>query len=68
VNVIDLSPGGALVEAPIRLLPGARVELVLAAKERQWMLHAEVLRCRVSGLSPEGPRYRAGLRFVRRFE
>lgn len=62
--VLDLSPGGALVEVPARLLPGANVELQLTAPGWRWLGGARVLRCQVSALLPEhGVRYRAALQF-----
>jgi hypothetical protein len=64
LDVIDLAPGGALVEAPARLLPGSSVELRLAAPGWRWRAAARVLRCHVSALLPEqGARYRAALQF-----
>jgi len=68
LEVIDLSSGGALVEAPIRLLPGSRVEIVLAAPDWHWKVLAYVVRCEVWDLSGHGARYRAGLRFGERME
>lgn len=66
LTVVDLAPGGALVEAPARMLPGSRVELQLAAPAWRWSGTARVLRCQVSALIPEqGARYRAALQFER---
>ena len=69
VLVIDLCPEGALVEGTARLLPGASVELHLAAAEWTWAACARVLRCYVSAVIPErGVRYRAALQFDRRLQ
>src|SRR5512138_158709 len=69
VAIVDLAPGGALVEATSRLLPGANVELHLGAPGWRWSAPARVLRCRVSALVAEqGVRYRAALRFDRSLE
>ncbi len=69
VAVIDLASGGALIEAPARLLPGATVELHLAAPGWRWFASARVLRCCVFALvAEEGVRYRAALRFDRCLE
>ena len=45
VQVIDLSSGGALVEADRRMLPGSAVELQLQAQDRQATMRGSVLRC-----------------------
>jgi hypothetical protein len=64
VTLLNLSSRGAQVEAASRLLPGTSVELQLAALDRRWLRSAQVLRCHVSALVPEGGvRYRAALRF-----
>lgn len=64
LEIIDLASGGALVEAPARMLPGASVEVRLAASGWRWRAAARVLRCHVSALLPEhGVRYRAALQF-----
>lgn len=66
LRVLNLGQGGALVEAPARLLPGSRVEVHLAAPGWGWCAGARVLRCQVSALLPEqGVRYRAALEFER---
>lgn len=63
VNVIDLSSGGALVETTARLLPGASVELQLAAHGWRGSAQARVLRCEVCAVVAGGIRYRAALGF-----
>ena len=69
LRVLNLGPGGALVEAPARLLPGSRVELHLTAPGWGWCAGARVLRCQVAALLPEhGVRYRAALQFERPME
>lgn len=65
VAVLNIGPGGALVEGAARLLPGATVELQLAGPGWAWNTCARVLRCRVSGLLEHGVRYRAALQFDR---
>jgi hypothetical protein len=66
IGLLDLSAGGALIEAPTRLLPGTCVELQLAAPGWRWTVTARVLRCRVSALVPDqGVRYKAALMFER---
>jgi hypothetical protein len=64
VALLNLSSNGAQIEATSRLLPGTCVELQLVTKDRRWLRSAQVLRCHVSALLPEGGvRYRAALRF-----
>jgi hypothetical protein len=66
VKVLDLSIGGARVESEARLMPGAVVELHLAAPGWTWCAGARVLRCEVSELLAEaGVHYRAALKFER---
>jgi hypothetical protein len=64
VSVVDLSAGGALVEAPRPLRPGARVHLQMVAGQRTFSLAAYILRCFVWEIDPnDGVRYRGALRF-----
>jgi hypothetical protein len=67
VTVIDLSAGGALVQARRPLRPGARVHLQLATLGRMFALSAHVLRCAVWSLDGEdGVIYRGALQFEHR--
>jgi hypothetical protein len=69
VRVIDLSAGGALVQANRPLRPGARLHFQLVLRQRTFGLIARVLRCDVWALdSPEGITYRGGLQFEERCE
>ncbi|MBP1633515.1 MAG: hypothetical protein H6Q10_89 [Acidobacteria bacterium] len=68
VSIEDVSTGGARIDAPVRLLPGCRVELVLSGPGWHWAVEAVVVHASVSGLTGHGPRYLAGLRFARRLE
>ena len=69
VTVLNVSAGGALVEADARLLPGSTVELHVSAPGWQWSGPARVLRCHVSALvADNGVRYRAALGFERPFD
>jgi hypothetical protein len=64
VSVVDLSAGGALVEAPRPLRPGARVHLQMVVGPRTFSLGAHILRCFVWDIDPHhGVRYRGALRF-----
>jgi hypothetical protein len=69
VRVVDLSAGGALVEAERPLRPGARVHVQLVTSARTFTLTARVLRCAVWTLHPnDGVIYRGALQFEDRCE
>jgi hypothetical protein len=51
VVVVNLGPGGALVESPTRLAPGARTELQLFGHSK-CSVRGRVERCRVSRIEP----------------
>ncbi len=64
VRIVNLSRGGACVEAVSPLRPGHPVDIRLMLPDWQWR-EAQVLRCHVSALPHEQKvRYRAGLEFV----
>jgi hypothetical protein len=67
VRVVDLSAGGALVQADQPLRPGARVHLQLVTIASTFALVARVLRCAVWRLDAEqGATYRGALQFENR--
>ena len=67
VAVIDLSAGGALIQAPKPLPPGSRVHLHVTTEHGKVSLAAHVLRCAVWALDPEtGVTYRGALKFDHR--
>jgi hypothetical protein len=68
VRVVDLSAGGALVQAGQPLRPGARVHFQLETTTRVFALVARVLRCAVWMLDAEGATYRGALKFEDRCE
>jgi hypothetical protein len=69
VQLVDVSAGGALVEAARPLRPGARVHLQVATPQRTFSIAAHVTRCLVWSLDPlDGVRYRGALRFEQRVE
>ncbi len=69
VELVDMSAGGALVDAPRPLRPGARVHVQVATPHRAFAIAAHVTRCMVWALDPlEGIRYRGALRFDHRIE
>jgi PilZ domain len=69
VQVVDLSAGGALVQAGRPLRPGARLHFHLVVRRQTFRLIARVLRCAVWALdSRHGVTYRGALQFEERFE
>lgn len=67
VHVVDVSAGGALLEAERPLRPGARVHLQVVTKLHVFAVIARVLRCEVWTLdSPQGVIYRGALQFEER--
>ena len=62
--VIDVSAGGALVEAGRPLRPGSQVEVQMESVDRRGRLAARVVRCTVAAIHPEsGVTYQAALSF-----
>ena len=51
VILVNVSPGGALVESPTRLAPGARTELQLFGRSK-CSVRGRLERCRVARLEP----------------
>jgi hypothetical protein len=69
VAVVNVSEGGALLEAQQPLRPGTSLELQFERSDERVRLAATVIRCGVSGLDPHrGPTYRAGVAFGQPFE
>jgi PilZ domain-containing protein len=69
VHVVDLSAGGALVQATRPLRPGARLHFQLVLRDRSFALVAHVLRCAVWALDQrDGITYRGALQFETRCE
>jgi hypothetical protein len=69
VSLVDVSRGGALLEGPRPLRPGARVHLQVTTSARTFAIEAQVLRCAVWILDPiDGVRYRGALRFDQRVD
>ncbi len=64
VHVIDISAGGALLEAPQAMRPGAGVEVQFERSEHRVRVSGIVVRCGVTSLDPNrGPTYRAAIAF-----
>jgi PilZ domain len=69
VTLINLSAGGALIQGPRPLRPGARVHLQLLTGTRRLGIAAHVLRCAVASLdSRQGVQYRGAIKFDHRCE
>ena len=67
VRVVDVSAGGALIQADRPMRPGARVHFQLVTRIRTFGLAARVLRCAVWMLDPQhGITYRGALQFEAR--
>ena len=65
--ILNISAGGALVEAGYQLRPGARIDIYLDRDEVRRVVGAIVSRCAVASIDPrEGIVYRAGLCFTER--
>lgn len=63
-RLVDISSGGALVDTPLRLLPGTNVEVRLATRHQQIDVRGQVVRCAVTRVRPLV--YRGAVRFDRR--
>jgi hypothetical protein len=65
LTIIDVSPGGALVEVERALRPGAHVDVHLETDAQRWTVSARVVRCAVAAIDAEaGVTYRAALAFI----
>jgi len=69
VVVVDVSAGGALLEAARPLRPGADVEVQFEHANQRLRIGGTVVRCGVTAIDPErGPTYRAAVSFNESFE
>ena len=64
--VVDASPAGVLIDAPVRLRPGAVVELQLETVRRWTTISGRVLRCAIVQLRRSAVTYRAAIAFDHR--
>lgn len=62
-HIVDVSPGGALIETDCRLLPGMHVELQVGEPVALYSVKGRILRCHVALLDRERIRYRGALVF-----
>jgi len=65
-TLVNLSAGGALVQSPRPLRPGAQVHVLLNTDRRACSVNAAVLRCTVSMIDEQGVIYRGALLFEHR--
>jgi hypothetical protein len=63
VRVVNLSAGGALIDAPIRLTPGSAIDLRLLLNGHLNPVRGRVVRCFVSAIQADTVRYRAAVAF-----
>ena len=63
VRLLDISSGGALIEAPTRLKPGERELFVLQGQQEAVRVVGWIVRAEITGLSPRIS-YRSGVRFA----
>jgi hypothetical protein len=64
VRIVDLCPGGALLETSYRLMPGRAVELQLGQNGNRLRVRGRILRCQVAALGLDGGvRYRGAICF-----
>ena len=69
VALIDLSAGGALIEAGVPLKPGTSLSLVLTVNgDAPSLVPMRVLRCEVAAVRPEATVYRGACEFTRLLE
>jgi hypothetical protein len=61
--IIDLSSGGALIEADWQLLPGMRVEMQVGEPTPLFRVTGRIVRCHVALLDRDRIRYRGALMF-----
>ena len=64
LTLVNVAPGGALVESARRLLPGTTVVLQVSMDDGTMTLRAEVTRCAVHALSSDRVQYRGALAFA----
>ncbi len=65
-EVINVSPGGALVETPHRLLPGTLLDLRIDGLHRHSAVRAHVVHCALHAIGAGGQlRFRGGVLFER---
>jgi hypothetical protein len=67
ISLVDLSPGGALIDMPFQVRPDSRVTLEFSAASERMMLPFRMLRCYVTSLKG-GVQYQAAGEFEQPFD
>src|SRR5262245_15634191 len=62
-SVINISAGGALIETPLRLLPGRHIELQLERGDQITAIRGRVVRCRVARVLASRMAYHGAIGF-----
>ncbi|MEO7270885.1 MAG: PilZ domain-containing protein [Vicinamibacterales bacterium] len=65
VSIVDLSPGGVLVESLKPLKPGSKQALEIAGPDKTIIVPFGVLRSKITSIGPNGAVYRAACAFNR---
>lgn len=68
VSLVDLSAGGALLDADVPLRPGAVLSLEIVGDSLETVVSLRVLRCHVAALTSDSARYRGACEFTRPLE
>jgi hypothetical protein len=68
VTLVDLSAGGALIDADVPLRPGAELSLEISGRGIETAVTLRVLRSHVAALMAHGTRYRGACEFARPLE
>ena len=63
--VLNVSPSGALVEGPTRLLPGTHVDVHVVTRTGRVLVRSRIVRAFVSGLQADAVSYHGALAFDR---
>src|SRR4051812_11807375 len=62
-TVVDIAPGGALLEGETRLLPGTHVDVHVTTRDGRVLVRARVIRAWVARLRADAVGYHAALAF-----
>lgn len=68
VSLVDLSAGGALIDADVPLRPGAVLSLEIVGRGIETVVPVHVLRCHVAALMADSARFRGACEFTQPLE
>src|SRR6476659_6417134 len=68
VSIVDLSAGGALIDSPIPLRPGARLGRAIDGRGFNKAIQLRVVRCQIGALNAGEALYRGACEFTNRIE